>query len=105
MNLLISQDYGGFSAGSYGRAREKSSGWRLHHNSGKLRECFDVDVNQAASYRGGRLKVDELYSHDFTRNTRHVASLLSNVFQSGLDDDHQHGIMNGRTILGLLASH
>lgn len=38
------------------------------------------------------MKVDDLYAHDFTRNTRQVASLLGNVFQSGLDDDHQHGI-------------
>lgn len=50
-------------------------------------------VLKVASYKGGKGKLDSLYSHDFTKN-KEVKSLLSNIMMHGLDADHHRGLLS-----------
>jgi hypothetical protein len=45
-----------------------------------------------AFYKGGKGKVDSLYLHDFSKSSRQVKTLLSNIMLHGLDSEHQRGI-------------
>ena len=47
---------------------------------------------QAMCFRGGKKKIDDLYTHDFSQK-KTVKSLLSGILCSGIDEDHQHDIV------------
>jgi hypothetical protein len=49
---------------------------------------------QVASYKGGKGKLDTLYSHDFSKS-KEVKYLLSNIMMHGLDSEHQRGLLSG----------
>lgn len=49
-----------------------------------------------ASYKGGKGKLDTLYSHDFSKS-KEVKNLLSNIMLHGLDSEHHRGIMSADT--------
>lgn len=49
-----------------------------------------------ASYKGGKGKLDTLYSHDFSKS-KEVKNLLSNIMMHGLDSEHHRGIMSADT--------
>ena len=52
-------------------------------------------VINAAIYKGGRQRIDDLYSYNFKEKTKNVTSLLSNILQTGIDTQHQHDIELG----------